>query len=72
VFAAIREPNAGICAIDVSFATLKNMVEFDFLNRQPTSFLLRAATGRLIAEPPDLQWLLREAGVKIVPDAARP
>jgi hypothetical protein len=30
------------------------------------------AIGTLIAEPPDLQWLLREAGVKIVPAASRP
>jgi len=47
---------------------------------QPTSFLLpaeagdllRAAAGTIIAEPPDFRRLLKETGVKIVPDAARP
>jgi NTE family protein len=80
VCAAIRVPAARIYAIDVSFAALKDTAELDFLNRQPISFLLpaeavdllRAATATIIVEPPDFQRLLKEAGVKIVPDAARP
>ena len=75
---AIRVPEARIYAIDVSFATLKDTAELDFLNRQPTSFLLpagavdllRAPAGTFIVEPPDLQRLLKGASVKIVPDAA--
>jgi NTE family protein len=64
----------------VSFAALKDPAERDFLNRQPTSFArpaeavdrLRAAAGTIIADSPDFQRLLKEAGVKVVPDAARP
>jgi len=37
VCAAIRVPEARIYAIDVSFATLKDTAELDFLNWQPTS-----------------------------------
>jgi NTE family protein len=80
VCAAIRVPDARIYAIDVSFAALKDKAEFDYLNRQPTTFALpaeavdrlRAAAGTIIAESPDFQRLLKEAGVKIVPDTARP
>jgi NTE family protein len=64
----------------VSFAAPKDAADLDVLNRQPTSFLLpaqavdqlRAAAGTIISVPPDFQRLLKEAGVKIVPDAARP
>jgi NTE family protein len=77
---AIRVPQARIYAVDVSFAALKDPAERDFLNRQPTSFArpaeavdrLRAAAGTIIADSPDFQRLLKEAGVKVVPDAARP
>lgn len=80
VCAAIRVPQAKIYAVDVSFPALKDPAELDYLNRQPTSFVLpaeavdrlRAAAGTIIAESPDFQRLLKEAGVKIVPDAARP
>jgi NTE family protein len=56
----IRVPEARIYAIDVSFAALKDTAELDFLNRQPTSFLLpaeavdllRAAAGTIIASRP--------------------
>jgi NTE family protein len=78
--AAIRVPEAKIYAVDVSFAALKDPAERDFLNRQPTSFVLpaeavdrlRAAAGTIIAESPDFQRLLKEADVKIAPDAPRP
>ena len=54
VAAALRVPNAEIYAIDVSFAALKDKAEREYLNQQPTSFVLppeavdrlRAAAGR--------------------------
>jgi len=80
VCAAIRVPEARIYAVDVSFAALKDPAELDFLNRQPTTFALpaeavdrlRAAAGTIIAELPDFQRLLKDAGVKIEPYAPRP
>ena len=42
ITAAMRVPNAEIYAIDVSFAELKDESERDYLNRQPTSFVLPA------------------------------
>lgn len=80
VCAAIRVPQAKIYAIDVSFPALKDKAELDYLNRQPTSFVLpaeavdrlRAAAATIIATSPDFQRVLKDAGVKIVPDAAKP
>ena len=40
VAAALRVPDAEIYAIDVSFPALKDKAELDYLNRQPTSFVL--------------------------------
>ena len=40
VAAALRVPAAEIYAIDVSFAALKDKAEFDYLNLQPTTFVL--------------------------------
>ena len=56
VAAALRVPAAEIYAIDVSFAALKDKKELDYLNRQPTTFVLepeavdrlRAAGGTII------------------------
>jgi NTE family protein len=80
VCAAIRVPQAKIYAVDVSFAALKDPAELDFLNRQPTTFVLpaeavdrlRAAAGKIIAESPDFQRLLKDAGVKVMPEVAKP
>jgi NTE family protein len=80
VCAAIRVPQARIYAVDVSFAALKDPAEVDYLNRQPTTFVLpaeavdrlRAAAGRIIAESPDFRQVLKDAGVTIAPDATRP
>jgi NTE family protein len=77
---AIRVPDAKIYAIDVSFAALKDPAELDYLNRQPTSFVLppeavdrlRAAAGTIISESPDFQRVLRDAGVKLAPEPAKP
>jgi NTE family protein len=78
VAAAMRVPNAEIFAIDVSFPALKDKAERDFLNQQPTSFVLpaeavdrlRAAAGTIILDSPDFQRLLKELGARIVTEAA--
>jgi NTE family protein len=74
VCAAIRVPQAKIYAIDVSFPALQDKAEFDYLNRQPTTFVLppeavdrlRAAAGTVIAASPEFQRMLKDAGVKVV------
>jgi len=78
VAAALRVPNAEIYAIDVSFAALKDKAELDYLNRQPTSFVLtpeavdrlRAAAGTIIVDSPEFKRLLKDVGAKLV--AERP
>jgi NTE family protein len=76
VCAAIRVPKAEIYAIDVSFPALKDKAERDYLNQQPTSFVLpaeavdrlRAAAGTIILASPEFQRLLKDVGAKIVAD----
>ena len=78
VCAAIRVPQAKIYAIDVSFPALQDKAELDYLNQQPTSFVLppeavdrlRAAAGKIIAAPPEFQRMLKDSGVKLVDAAA--
>jgi NTE family protein len=78
VCAAIRVPQAKIYAIDVSFPALEDKAERDYLNLQPTSFVLpaeavdrlRAAAGTIIGASPEFQRLLKDAGVKVVADPA--
>jgi NTE family protein len=78
VCAAIRVPQAKIYAIDVSFAALQDKAERDYLNLQPTSFVLppeavdrlRAAAGTIISASPEFQRMVKEAGVKVVADPA--
>jgi len=73
---ALRVPNAEIYAIDVSFPQLKDKSELDYLNRQPTSFVLpaeavdrlRAAAGTIILASPEFQRLLKDVGARIVSD----
>jgi len=72
----VRAPQAEIYAIDVSFAALKDKdrTKFDYLNSQPTTFVLpaeavdrlRSAAGEIIAASPEFQRLLQDSGVKIV------
>ena len=77
---AIRVPRAEIYAIDVSFAALTDKAEYDYLNNQPTSFVLtpeavdrlRAAAGTIIMASPDFQQVLKDVGAKIVPDPKAP
>jgi NTE family protein len=78
VCAGVRPPEAEVYAIDVSFAALPDQAERDYLNLQPTSFVLpaeavdrlRAAAGTIIQASPEFQRLLRDAGAKIVPHSA--
>src|SRR5512136_2593528 len=66
VAAALRVPDAEIYAIDVSFPMLKDKAELDYLNQQPTSFVLppeavdrlRAAAGTIIMDSPEFKRLL--------------
>ena len=77
---ALRVPAAEIYAIDVSFPELKDKAEFDYLNQQPTSFVLppeavdrlRAAAGTIILASPEFQRLLKDIGAKIVEPPAGP
>jgi NTE family protein len=70
----LNVPNAEIYAIDVSFAALPDKAEREYLNLQPTSFVLpaeavdrlRAAAGTIIAASPEFQRLLKDVGAKVV------
>jgi NTE family protein len=74
VAAALRVPDAEIYAIDVSFPMLKDKAELDYLNRQPTSFVLppeavdrlRKAAGTIIMDSPEFQRLLKDVGARVV------
>jgi NTE family protein len=74
VAAALRVPNAEIYTIDASFSALKDKAELDYLNQQPTSFVLpaeavdrlRAAAGTMIMASPEFQRFLKEAGAKLI------
>jgi NTE family protein len=76
VAAALRVPAAEIYAIDVSFSALKDKAEFDYLNLQPTTFVLppeavdrlRAAGGTIIMDSPEFKRLLKDLGARIVPE----
>jgi NTE family protein len=75
---ATRVPDAEIYAIDVSFSALADKAERDYLNLQPTSFVLppeavdrlRAAAGTIIMASPEFQRLLKDVGAKVVGDSA--
>jgi NTE family protein len=70
----LRVPDVEIYAIDVSFAALKDKAERDYLNEQPTSFVLppeavdrlRAAAGTIIQASPEFQRLLKDVAVKLI------
>jgi len=74
VAAALRIPNAEVFAIDVSFPALKDKAERDYLNQQPTTFVLsdeavdrlRAAAGTITSDSPEFQRLLKDLGARIV------
>jgi len=79
IAAALRVPDAEVYAIDVSFPALKDKAELDYLNQQPTSFVLpaeavdrlRAAAGTIIIASPDFQRLLKDVRARIVADPPR-
>ncbi len=58
---ALRVPDAEIYAIDVSFSSSRTRKRLDYLNLQPTTFVLepeavdrlRAAAGTIILESPE-------------------
>jgi NTE family protein len=72
----VRVPEAEIYAIDVSFALLPDEKEREYLNQQPTSFVLpaeavdrlRAAAGKIIMASPEFQRLLKDNAARIVAD----
>lgn len=74
IAAVLRVPQAEIFAIDVSFPRLMDKSELDYLNQQPTSFVLppeavdrlRAAAGTILMESPEFQRLLKDLGATIV------
>jgi NTE family protein len=77
---ALSVPQAEVYAIDVSFDQLEDKAEVAFLNRLPTSFVLtdeavdrlRAAAGKIIAEAPEFQRLLKDIGSRVLQPAAPP
>jgi NTE family protein len=77
ICAEIHPPIAEIYPIDVSFAQVKDSAEREYLNQQPTSFVLppeavdrlRAAAGTIIFADPEFQRLLKDLGATIVPAA---
>ena len=76
VASALRVPDAEIYAIDVSFAALTDKAEFDYLNQQPTTFVLppeavdrlRAAAGTIILASPEFRRLLKDIDATVVAD----
>ena len=74
VAAALNVPEAEIYAIDVSFPMLKDKAERDYLNQQPTSFVLpteavdrlRAAAGTILMDSPEFKRLVKDVGARIV------
>lgn len=70
----VRVPDAELYAIDVSFAKLEDKAEFEYLNSQPTSFVLkpeavdrlRAAAGKIIASSPEFKRLLKDTGARVL------
>jgi NTE family protein len=74
----LKAPDVEIFAIDVSFAALKDRAEFEYLNGQPTTFVLpaeavdrlRAAAATIIKDSPEFQRLLKEAGARIIDEPA--
>ena len=70
----VNVPNADIYVVDVSFKSLPDKSERDYLNQLPTSFALpgeavdrlRTAARTLILNSPDLQEALKADGERVV------
>ena len=75
---SVSVQDAKIFAIDVSFAALPDGAERNFLNAQPTSFVLpaeavdrlRSAAGTIVLASPEFQGLLNDIGAKVIPAPA--
>lgn len=71
---ALNVPKAEIYAIDVSFGALTDKAEFDYLNQQPTSFVLpdeavdrlRAAPAKIIPSSSEFRRLLKDLDAHVV------
>ena len=80
VQAALRAPMAEIYTIDVSFQSLDDQAERDYLNQLPTSFVLddeavdrlRAAAGKIILKAPDFKRLQTDVSLTFGPDPIYP
>ena len=77
VAAALRVPAAEIYAIDVSFSALKDKKEFDYLNLQPTTFVLEPEAvdrlrggGTIIMDSPEFKRLMRDVGARVTADSS--
>ena len=76
VNAALRAPMADIYTIDVSFQSLNDQTERDYLNELPTSFVLddeavdrlRAAAGKIILNSPEFKRLQNDVSLTFGPD----
>jgi NTE family protein len=72
----LRVPMAEIYSIDVSFAALDDKAEFDYLNQQPTTFVLppeavdrlRAAPAKIIPASREYQRFLNDMGATVAAD----
>jgi NTE family protein len=70
----VSAPSIDIYAIDVSFATLTDKAEYEYLNELPTTLALpseavdrlRSAAGTIIYSSPEFQRLLKDVGAKLV------
>jgi NTE family protein len=71
---AIHAPHTDLYVVDVSFQTLEDGNEFEYLNNLPTSLVLpdaavdrlRAAARKIILASPEFQRLLRDVGARVV------
>ena len=74
IAAALQGPDAEIYVVDVSFPMLKDKVERDYLNQQPTSLVLpdeaidrlRRAAGTIIMDSPEFRRLLKDSQANLV------
>ena len=70
----MRVPSPEVYVINVSFAELTDATEREYLNEQPTSFVLppeavdrwRAAAGKIVLESPDFRRYLKDLGDRVV------
>ena len=71
---AKHAPDTDLYVVDVSFQTLEDGNELEYLNNLPTSLVLpdaavdrlRAAARKIILASPEFQRLLRDAGARVV------